>query len=174
MASLTRKKMNIDTLLENIRNTPDCHIYPATTLPVIQEEHLLPDDLRRFYTLCGGATLFDNSGYDIRIVSPEEVTLANPIIVGELYPEDISSTWYILAKMVDSDFITIDLSRERCGRCYASFWDVHGVAGSCPIIARAFIDFLSETLLNRGQYWYWLQPGFKRIGDAYDELLISR
>jgi len=29
----------------------------------------------------------------------------------------------------------------------------------------ALIEQLYE---HRGRHWYWLQPGFERLGDAYD------
>jgi hypothetical protein len=33
----------------------------------------------------------------------------------------------------------------------------------------ALIEQLYEQLHeHRGQHWYWLQPGFERLGDAYD------
>ena len=53
--------------------------------------------------------------------------LANPVIIGELCEEDISSKWYIICKDLEENYITFDSSVERNGRCYDSFWDRHGV-----------------------------------------------
>ena len=32
-------------------------------------------------------------------------------------------------KDMENNYITIDLAKERLGRCYDSFWDRYGVAG---------------------------------------------
>lgn len=55
--------------------------------------------------------------------------------------------------------VTIDCSADRLGRCYDSFWDSHGVAGSCSIVALSFTDLLQRLLDNNGDYWYWLGDG---------------
>lgn len=160
--------MDIRQLISNIRNNPNCTVYPPSGLPVVNEYHVLPDDLRTFYEICGGLRLFSKSDYPVSIVSSKDVALANPVIVGELYEDDISSTWYVIAKDGNGEHLTIDLSKERLGRCYDSFFDRHGVAGSCPIIARSFTDLLLRLFENKGQYWYWLQPDLVSLGDAYD------
>ncbi len=160
--------MEIDALIATIRNLPGCRVYPPKGLPVIREDLILPDDLRTFYGLCGGLSLFENNMYPISIVSPEDFVLANPVIVGELCEYDISSTWYIIATDYDEEKLTIDLSPARLGRCYDSFIDRHGIAGSCPIIATSFTDLLARLLDNKGQHWYWLHSDFESLGDAYD------
>jgi hypothetical protein len=45
--------MALQELLSRIRARPDCEVYPSTGLPVIKEEHILPDDLREFMDLLG-------------------------------------------------------------------------------------------------------------------------
>lgn len=57
----------------------------------------------------------------------------------------------------------------RLGRCYDSNWEIHGVAGSCPIIANSFTELLERLVMNNGKHWYWLQDDFTSLGDAYDE-----
>src|SRR2546422_2738610 len=144
--------MHIQQLIAKIRNTPDCTINAPMGLPIVNEPHVLPDDLCSFYEACGGLSLFEKSEYPVFIVSPKEVVLANPIIVGELCEDDISSSWYIIAKDGNGEYLTIDLSKERLGRCYDSFFDRHGVPGSCPIIALSFTDLLARLYENKGQY----------------------
>ncbi len=161
--------MDMRGLITRIRATPDCQVFAPVGMPVIHEGHLFPDDLRSFYTLCSGVRLFEGRDYAVTIVSPVQFVLANPVIVGEVVEDDISSTWYIIADDGNGDYLTIDLSRERLGRCYDSFFDRHGVAGSCPIIATSFTDLLIRLYENQGQYWYWLRSGFAPIGDAYDD-----
>ena len=82
-------------LIKKIASTLDCRLFEVDGLPVIGEKHQLPKDIRGFYEQCGGAVLYENADYPIYIVSPHEFKLANPVIVGELCEEDISSEWYI-------------------------------------------------------------------------------
>lgn len=117
----------------------------------------------------GGALLFEKADYSILIVPPQDFQLANPIIVGELCEEDISSDWYICATDRNGEYITIDLNPGRLGRCYDSFYDRHGVVGECSIIATSFTDLLERLIENRGRHWYWLQEDFIPLGDAYDD-----
>ncbi|MFM2479667.1 SMI1/KNR4 family protein [Celerinatantimonas sp. MCCC 1A17872] len=156
----------MELLLDRIRKIRDCEVLPSHGLPNIS--NLLPSDLVEFYKLCGGVKLFKNEEYCVEIVCPEELVLANPVIVGELCPEDISSQWYIIAKGGAEESITIDLAPERLGRCYDSFVDVHAVAGSCSIIALSFHELLERLIINKGKYWYWLRDDFQSLGDAYD------
>jgi hypothetical protein len=161
--------MDMIDLIARIRATPECQVFDPRGEPVLHEGHLFSDDLRSFYLLCGGVRLFEGREYAITIVSPVQFVSANPVIIGEEGEDDISSTWYIIADDGNGEYLTLDLSQERLGRCYDSFFDRHGVAGSCPIIATSFTDLLIRLYENQGQYWYWLRPDFVSLGDAYDE-----
>lgn len=161
--------MTVRELLEKIRNDPECEVLPPAGIPECAENCRLPDDIREFYGLCGGVVLFPSSEYHFEIAAPGEFQLANPVIVGELCPEDISSQWYIVACNLEEDYLTVDLSEKRNGRCYDSFWDRHGVAGECPVIAKSFTELLSRLYENRGGCLYWLEDDFASLGDAYDE-----
>ena len=97
-----------------------------------------------------------------------KVVPANPLLVGEIIPEDISSTWYTIARDPQGNFLTVDLDRTRLGRCYDSFFDRHGIVGSCAVVASSFSDLLHRVWMNRGQYWYWLRDDHVSLGDAYD------
>lgn len=161
---------NINQLIKKVKSLPNCRVHEPRDLPIIDiNKHILPDDLKEFYSLCGGLTLFENEEYQIHIVTPEEFVLANPVIVGELCEEDISSDWYIICNDGKNDYLTIDLSKERLGRCYDSFFDRHGLVGESQIIATSFTDLLENLIKNKGQYWYWLKSDFESLGDAYDD-----
>jgi len=161
--------MKIKELLEKIKALPDCKVYPPNGLPKLDNiNHKLPSDIVEFYQYCGGVTLFKSENYMYNVVSPDEFILANPVIVGELCEEDITSEWYIIVKDGNGDYLTIDLSNERLGRCYDSCWDKHGVVGECPIIAKTFTELLENLVLNKGEQCYWLRDEFISIGDAYD------
>jgi len=84
----------------------------------------------------------------------------------ESSPDDISWSWYVLAVGDNSQYITIDLSPERLGYCYDSYWELH--PHDSEIIATSFTDFLSRILANRGEYFYWLNPDFyPHFGSPY-------
>lgn len=172
--------MNIHSIIDAIRIAPDCIVYPPKGLPTIKSEHVLPDDVREFYTLCGGVTLFQNSVFPTHIVSPGNVVLANPIIIVGINPEDIPASskdsitwsWYIISEGPNGQYITIDLDSNRPGRCYNSFWSSH--ADDAPIIALSFTDFLYNSLFfsNIGEHYYWNEDsriGFQDLGRANEE-----
>ncbi len=173
---MLRCSLSLEKLLIRIQATPDCRIDAPTGLPVIEAPHHLPDDLRNFYQLCGGLSLAEHTPYSVTIVPPTRCVLANPVILGEASElaqlaegEDISWSWYILAACGNGDYVTIDLSQERLGRCYDSFHETHGLRADTPLIARSFTELVITLYERRGQYWYWLQPDFISFGDAYDE-----
>lgn len=162
-------KMDILEIINKVKNDPECIVYPPCGLPLLGKGVELPNDLKIFYENCGGISFFHSEKCSFFIVNPTEVVLANPIIVGDLCEEDISSKWYIIGKDIENNYITIDLSKERLGRCYDSFWDRHGVIGECPIISESFTDLVYRLLCNRGTSLYWLEKNFLYIGDAYDK-----
>ena len=162
--------MDILNMLDKIRNTQGCIVYSPCGLPILSEGVDLPNDLKVFYENCGGVSFFTDSAYGFRIVSPEEMVLANPIIVGELCEEDISSGWYIIGKDIENNYITIDLAKERLGRCYDSFWDRHGVVGECSIVAQTFTELISQLYSNKGKSLFCLDDDFNSLCDAYYEV----
>lgn len=163
--------MKIKGLIDNIKTLPNCEVYPANGLPKLENgNHKLPSDIIELYQNCGGITLFSNESCVVNIVPPNEFVLANPIIVGELCEEDITSEWYIIADDGNGDYLTIDLSKNRIGRCYESFWDSHGVVGECPIIANTFTELLEMLISDKGMQYYWLDDEFVSLGDAYDDV----
>lgn len=117
--------------------------------------------------------LFKNKEYHCQIVSPNEFVLSNPVIVGELVEEDLSSNWFIVGHDGNGDYISIDLHSKRLGKCYDSFWDRHGVVGECPVVARSFTELLNRLVQNNGERWYWLNEDFESLGDAYDDYDID-
>lgn len=166
--------MKIDDLIESIKCIDDCKVYPSCGLPNIKlSNQKLPEDVERFYCLCGGADLFCSKDYSIRIVPPNEFQLSNPLIVGEICEEDISSNWYIIATDDNGQYISIDTSLERIGRCYDSFGDCHVMVGDCAIVALNFTDLIENFIKNNGDYWFWLKKEFKSLGDAYDGIKMN-
>jgi len=112
---------------------------------------------------------FDDSDYPIKVVGLAEFKRANPIIVGEDAADDASHNWFIIAHDNHSQYITIDLSKNKQGYCYDSFWDRHGVAGEQAVVAKSFTELLQCLYRAKGQSLYWTEQGFQSLGDAYDD-----
>lgn len=161
--------MNIYEIIDMIREDKRCEVFQSNGTPYLNDGDQLPIDIQQFFNLCGGIRFFKGSKYEFVVVSPQEVVLANPVIVGELCEEDISSHWYIICKDAENNYITFDSSIERNGRCYDSFWDRHGVVGECAVIATSFTDLLFNLYKSEGKELFWLSDSFHYLGDAYDE-----
>jgi hypothetical protein len=162
----------IDDVVARIERTPDCLLLPPTGLPrpVLGKGHRLPDDVRRFYQLCGGARIHRSSGYGFTVVAPEHVVRVDMDLLGKVYESDISSSWYVAATLNASvlDIISIDLAPERLSRCYCSFVGYHRLPGECPIVATSLTELLGRLLDEQGRYLFWWEEEFESLGDAYD------
>jgi antitoxin YokJ len=163
--------VTIEHLITRIQLDERCALLPVAGHPAVAPKHTLPTDVRAFYDRCGGAILFGEF-WQIRVVPPTEFVRANPVIVGELCEDDISSDWYIFGRQGDgsTQLFTIDLDKTRQGRCYDSFWDSYGLIGSTPIIAVSFTDFIERALWGQGDEFWWKKDTFTSLGDAYDDM----
>ena len=162
--------MDIRQLIGEIAKTPDCVVHEPRGLPLVHHGHILPEDLRIFYELCGGISLFEQAESPVTIVGPHDLTLANPVIIhSRRTMDDISWSWYIMAIEQLPQYMVIDLDPRRLGRCYDGFWDIYAIVGSCPIIATSFTDLLTRLFENRGHRLYFLTDDFTPLGDAYDQ-----
>jgi hypothetical protein len=150
-----------------MRNDPRCVVREPLGAPKLEQSIQLPRDVIDFYNCCGGIIFFSDSDYCIDIVKPDDFVKSNSIILGEDVEDDLSNNWFIIAKNKDQ-FIIIDLSDEKSGRCYDGFWDRYGLIGEMPVVAMSFTTFLNSFYENNGDYWYWLKEGFETLGDAYD------
>ncbi len=162
--------MELKNLIELIQQEPNCIVKPVNKKFGREDSSLIPNDLLEFYNLSNGLVLFKNETYEFEIVGKDELERANPIIVGEPCEYDISHNWYIIAKGHNEQFISIDLHKDRLGKCYDSFWETHGLRGETPVIANSFLDLLNNLYLSKGQSLYWLDDSFKALGDAYDDI----
>ena len=167
--------MLIETLVREIARDTSCRIFPAGGIPHCANPNgtSIPADMLQFYNLCGGLVIGQGSGYEVRIVPPGACQQSNNTALGDsakVLPDDISWQWYNIADIGDGDYLSVDLSHRCNGWCYDSFQETYGLAGEMPIIARSFIELLSQLYAHRGQYWYWLQPTFLPLGDAYDAM----
>ena len=138
------------TVTTSITSRSDCRAFRAAGLPDVAAGHRLPDDLADFYAACGGADLFVGKEFPVRICTPDELVPSNPEIVGEQVPDDITSSWYVVARGGSGEHLSIDLHPDRLGLCYDSFVEVHGVAGSSAVVATSFTDLVRRLLAGDG------------------------
>jgi hypothetical protein len=158
----------MERLLARIAGTPGCRVLPPSGIPAIGQAHALPTDLAEFYEKCGGVVLFSGAQFPLLISPPSALVSSNQAVVGEPGDADPSASWYVIADDGSGQRLSIDLSPNRVGRCYDSFVDTHAVAGSCAVVAVSFTDLLVRLLAAEGGHWYWAEPGFVSLGDAYD------
>lgn len=155
-------------LLAKVENYADCRVSHPSGQPALRNGHALPPDVAEFYSLCGGIVLFESAPFSLTIVAPSEFEPSNLVITGTALYHDPSDDWYVIAKSGSDQLVSIDLSPERLGRCYDSFWDRHAVAGSSPVVARSLEELIVCALQSEGKTLFWLQPQFVSLGDAYD------
>jgi hypothetical protein len=170
--------MALTELLDQIARDPECIVLPEGAQPSIGPAHVVPEDVRAFYDLCGGLVIARGSPYETRIVGPDECVLASDVILGDnilgdpVVREQLSGNaswdWYIIAEVENKNYLAIDFGQPHQGRCYDAFWETYASPGQMPVVATSFTALLERLYENRGQHWYWLQPGFQPLGDAYD------
>lgn len=162
--------MNIKEIVSELKNNSNFEVKPPCGCPKLKDGHVLPDDLKEFYGICGGINCYmEEGGFPIEILSPSDFKQANKFLLGNEYADDISSSWYVIADAEDGNYITIDCNQNRLGKCYESFEYSHAVAGSCPVVALSFTELLNNIFDYKGDYFFWKDnPDFTSHGDAYD------
>lgn len=158
-------------LLEAIRRTPRCVVLPPRGMPTIQSGLILPPDVLTFYEAAGGVRLYDEGGWANRIVAPTEFVPADLVFWGDQTKADgPESAWYAVADVQDGNYLLIDLSPTRAGRCYDGFHETYRQAGYMAVVAESFTEMLERLHRQGNNQSYWLRDGFQSGGDAYDQL----
>jgi len=157
----------LQNILAKIETSESCIVSKLSSPISISDA--LPKDLKYYLENYSSIILFKDSEYSIKINGYPDFKRANPVIIGEDAEEDRSYNWFIIGEDDNSQYITIDLSPNRIGNCYDSFWDRHGLAGDQPIIAKNFTELLEKLFESNGERWYWLEDSFISYGDAYDD-----
>jgi hypothetical protein len=161
-------------LLDEARSREDALVLPPEGTPSTPTP--LPDDLARFYALCGGMR-FIGWAPEIAIVRPLRIVPADPVILGEDSGDPLPRSCYVIAESHEgtaAERITIDLDPARLGRCYYSFWDSYPSRGSMGVVAFGFTELLGRLLEFPGEDGervpYWLAHDFVATVDAYDDI----
>ncbi|MFF4810022.1 SMI1/KNR4 family protein [Micromonospora chersina] len=163
-------------LLDRITRTHGCCVLPQAGGAVADRGHRIPDDLREFYKLCGGAWLFRDGPHQWRVCGPDDLVPASPRLLTEAIareieteaPEDLTNGCYIMADgggEATDPHVVIDLHPTRSGHCYLVSWDTYGLVGEMPIVATSVPELLGWLLSTDGA-----NPTFAPTqGDAYDQ-----
>jgi hypothetical protein len=167
--------MSIEKIIKLISENSNFEVKKPIGCPKVLSDHVLPDDVKEFYRLCGGISCYiKNGGFPITILSPLEVEQANISLLGKSYDEDISTSWYLIADALDGNYISIDFSPKRLGRCYESFMYTHAIKGNCQIISLSFKELLINLYEYDGDYFFWKDNNkFINLGDAYKEINLK-
>ncbi len=171
--------MDIDILVKQIGEDPDCEVFPPIGQPELKNPvDMLPEDLRRFYALCGGANLYMSRDFGFRVVPPTELLPANPILTSFNYEEakdildnDISAHWYLLCPSSGpEENIVIDLHPERLGKCYDGYLSIYGTSDEI-IVSYSFTEAIFGVLESKGETTFW--AGKPPLGFPYENLCIE-
>lgn len=130
--------------------------------------HDLPADLQLFFSQHTSLRLGRKHQRHLYILPLADWRRSNHAVLGETVEDDRSHHWWTMAQDDMGECISIDLSPERLG----SFHELHGVAGSSPVLARSFSALTAlclDSLALPGEWGpMWLRDGFAPLGDAYD------
>lgn len=88
----------IEALVDEIRRAEACVVQPPRAMPSVRPGEALGRELEEFYRACGGLSLFAASDYGVEIAGPESFSRANLEIVGREVPDDLTDSWYVLAR----------------------------------------------------------------------------
>jgi antitoxin YokJ len=165
---------DIAALVEEARSRADARVLSPRGTPSMPTR--VPDDLARFYALCGGLR-FVGWAPEIAIVAPERLVPADAVILGEDSGDPLPRGCHVVAESDEGSTaqrITIDLDPARLGRCYYSFWDSYPSRGSMGVVALSFSELIGRLLEFHGEdgelFPYWLADDFEAVADAYDDI----
>jgi hypothetical protein len=156
-------------ILDEIRRTPGCEISPPHGLLSLPGGLVLPPDLRQFYELAGGAVLFSERVCPgrVRIVGPDELQRIDLAIIDDEFATGPFEWWFAIAHVMDGNYVAIDLNPEHSGLCYDAFHETFAMPGYVNVIASSFSDLLRRLLDHKEDSTYWLQKGFRPLGEAF-------
>lgn len=173
--------MNIQELVLRFQSNPNWIVHPPRGLPQLSSDPRapnarIPDEVLRFYELCGGLKSVPRPESDVafEIVSPDSFRWAIAAIVGRYSEQEYIAFrnnrawyWYILGYSLTDEYFMIDLAPERYGRCYYVYFYFFGQPGGAPIVGLSFEDLLERfyKAVEEDDPMYWEH---EKLGDAYD------
>lgn len=133
----------------------------------------LPGDLQLFFSQHASLRLGGKRQRRLHILPLVQWRRSNQAVLGETVESDRSHHWWTLAQDDMGEYVSIDLSPERFGWCIDSFHELHGVAGSSPVLAHTFSALIAQCLHSLAMPgdegpMFWLRDGHVPLADAYD------
>lgn len=130
----------------------------------------LPDDVRRFYSVLGGALLFDKSDAPYEIVEPKLIRPVAVDVLGDAATEVpvVPPSWFSICYVQDGNYLAIDLPAKANGEVWLidCFHETIGLEEYSTVIALSFSEFLERALASKGEhYWLGEHPSY---GDAFE------
>ncbi|WP_299432247.1 SMI1/KNR4 family protein [uncultured Aquimarina sp.] len=166
--------VEIKKLLEIINKDKNCSLLSKKKEEINNLN--LPEDLKFYFENYKELNLFLDEPYGSKIVGIDNFKNANKAfypegdVIWEELEGDISNDWFIIGENIEmSQYITIDLNKERIGRCYDSFYEIHADPDFSPIIALSFTELLKNLYSSKGKELYWNEPTFESLGIAYPD-----
>lgn len=162
-----------------ITTMPNCIINKPIDISHHPLKEKFTDDMIEFYNLCNGISFFIDKYEPIHILPINDIYPANNEFFTEeivalerkynQYDEWICNNWFLIASLENSNYIVIDFSSNKKGKCYLALWDSYAVEGESPILAYSFTELLENILQYNQDEWFWKQSSFieKQMGDAY-------
>jgi cell wall assembly regulator SMI1 len=128
----------------------------------------LPDDMRRFYSVLGGALLFRKSDAPYEIVEPKLIRPVAFDVLGDAASEiPVPPSWFSICDVQDGNYVAIDLPAKPNGEVWLidCFHETIGLEDYSTVIALSFSELLERALASRGEH-YWLDE-HPSYGDAF-------
>ena len=168
----SRRQRSIDELIAEIRKRH--YPLPPKRGAVARIEArigcALPEDVRRFYSVLGGANLFKKHDARYQIVEPK---LVRPVALDVLCDDDASElpvppSWFSICYVRDGNYVAIDLPAKPNGEVWLidCFHETIGLEDYSTVIALSFSEFLQRALESKDElYWLDEHPSY---GDAFE------
>jgi hypothetical protein len=176
--SASKQRDELPRVLAEVARHSGCHVLPPAGQAMLPQKFTLPDDLRRFHELCGGAVLFEGAPFEWRVSGPQHAVPASPRLLGDKLaqdiarndPDDLTNGCFVFAESGAGSadtLVVVDLHPARAGRFYDAFWDSYGLVGQMPILAVTVAELMRRLLDMQGVRA--THPG-PFHGDGYDDI----
>jgi cell wall assembly regulator SMI1 len=128
----------------------------------------VPDDMRQFYSVLGGALLFEKSDAPYEILEPKLIrSVAADVLGGAASEATVPPSWFSICYVRDGNYVAIDLPAKQNGEVWLidCFHETIGLEDYSTVIALSFSEFLERALASKGDH-YWLDE-HPSYGDAF-------
>jgi len=148
--------MMMEEIIKKIDNDEHCQLLEKRSDLNLPDSYHIPEDMKLYYSYCGGANLFHNKDYQWNILSPNDINNACETVINEPCEATELEYFFCIAEDGNGDYLAINLGKENNGVIVDAFHETFGLAGDTPVIALSFTELLNSLYDNSGDYPYWL------------------